>query len=668
MLGPTLKLQSGKLDVAENVVAGVSEFLRTNDGTMVRIADGPPPTSGQVLTASDDTHASWQDPSGGGGGAITEVVEGTGINVTGGTGPTVTVSAEFGTTSGTIAQGNDSRLTNARTPTAHASTHLPGGTDALTTAAPVALTVGGSNAAGVAASFTRSDHAHALPAFGTGAGTFAQGNDARFADARVPTAHATTHQDGGSDELNVGGLSGVLADPQPPIIGATGTTAVAGNDSRLTNARTPTAHAASHQDGGADEISVTGLSGVLADPQPPIIGSGAAQAVAGNDSRLTNSRAPSGSATGDLSGTYPAPSVAIVGGVAAATIAANLPATAEKAALAGSSGTPGSGNKYVTDADARNTNSRAPSGSASGDLGNSYPSPKVVAVTETSGPTQLTIGSVTVGQILIRSGSTLIGTTPSPGTVGLGGSKPLWTIPTSPGTIDDEFEGTAGTWPSGWTVRNLTSGTTLANPSTNIDRFSALTGANTVPRFNLNSDRPSWLRLQVTDSNQAIYVFKSFTPSTDRFYWMRCTRSVPPGVSSPGTGGGSDMGMSIYGNSAGVPDANNRVTIAMAVSAGAWNITAVNTVAGVTTANQMTAANLSQQWASYMGIWKKGSVYYPCAFTDDGWCVWPSTSTGFTNAFTPAYIGFTMNWNVSGSRPLPVGNVDFIREQAECPV
>jgi hypothetical protein len=40
---------------------------------------------------------------------------------------------------------------------------------------------------------------------------------------------------------------------------------------------------------------------------------------------------------------------------------ANDPAAGEKAALAGTSGTPGSGNKFVTDADARNTNARTPS-------------------------------------------------------------------------------------------------------------------------------------------------------------------------------------------------------------------------------------------------------------------------------------------------------------------
>jgi hypothetical protein len=132
---------------------------------------------------------------------------------------------------------------------------------------------------------------------GAVAGTVAAGDDSRLTDSRTPTAHKTSHQDGGTDEINVGGLSGVLADPQPPIIGATGTTAVAGNDSRLTNSRTPTAHATSHQDGGSDEISVTGLSGVLADPQPPIIGATGTTAVAGNDSRLTNARTPTAHAT-----------------------------------------------------------------------------------------------------------------------------------------------------------------------------------------------------------------------------------------------------------------------------------------------------------------------------------------------------------------------------------
>lgn len=58
------------------------------------------------------------------------------------------------------------------------------------------------------------------------------------------TPHHTTHEDTGSDEINVAGLSGELVDPQPPKI-----------------------HKTSHQNGGTDEISVAGLNGVLADKQ-----------------------------------------------------------------------------------------------------------------------------------------------------------------------------------------------------------------------------------------------------------------------------------------------------------------------------------------------------------------------------------------------------------------
>lgn len=91
----------------------------------------------------------------------------------------------------------------------------------------------------------------------TGTGVLSIGvADADYAAA----AHAARHQDVGADELNVAGLSGVLADPQPPIIGAGSTQAVAGNDSRLANARTPTAHAPSHKAGGSDAMALDELA------------------------------------------------------------------------------------------------------------------------------------------------------------------------------------------------------------------------------------------------------------------------------------------------------------------------------------------------------------------------------------------------------------------------
>ncbi len=55
----------------------------------------------------------------------------------------------------------------------------------VSTAIASDLVVGGSSSAGVATSLIRSDHNHALPAFGTTLGTFCQGNDVRLSDDRT---------------------------------------------------------------------------------------------------------------------------------------------------------------------------------------------------------------------------------------------------------------------------------------------------------------------------------------------------------------------------------------------------------------------------------------------------------------------------------------------------
>jgi hypothetical protein len=86
-----------------------------------------------------------------------------------------------------------------------------------------------------------------------------------------------------------------------------------------------------------------------------------------------------------------------------------LPSQDENDALVGTDGTPSSSNKYVTDSDARNSDSRAPIGSASGDLAGSYPSPSVAALTTTTGPTSLVVGAVADGEYLRRTGATVVG-------------------------------------------------------------------------------------------------------------------------------------------------------------------------------------------------------------------------------------------------------------------
>lgn len=164
---------------------------------------------------------------------------------------------------------------------------------------------------------------------GTGAGQAAAGNDARFPTAPEKAALVGTGApSAGNPYVNDD-------DPRLPTtlekaaLAGTGTPSganpyVTDDDARLSDARTPTAHGSTHEDGGSDEIGTatpTPNALVKADSFGKLpstwlnVGTGSSDVAVGNDGRF--------------------------------------PTTNQKAALIGTDGTPSGANPYVTDSDPR---------------------------------------------------------------------------------------------------------------------------------------------------------------------------------------------------------------------------------------------------------------------------------------------------------------------------
>ena len=232
-------------------------------------------------------------------------------------------AGSFGTGANTFCVGNDSRLSNARTPVAHVHGNITNAGAIGTTAdLPIKTTTSGVLVAGAfgtgATDFAAGNHAHSgvyepiistknsafNVNFGTAAGTACVGNDSRLSDARTPTSHAhgsitNTGYLGVTANLPlITGTSGII---QAGSFGTGANTFCAGNDGRLSDARTPTSHThGSITNAGAIGTTsglpiITTTAGALS---AGLFGTTSGTFCAGNDTRITANSTATSSVTG----------------------------------------------------------------------------------------------------------------------------------------------------------------------------------------------------------------------------------------------------------------------------------------------------------------------------------------------------------------------------------
>ena len=180
-----------------------------------------------------------------------------------GTASALNVASSGDASSSEVVKGDDSRLTDSRTPTSH--THTTSDITNMPTF-------------GTAASLN-------VAASGDASTTeVVKGDDSRLTDSRTPTSHTHTT----SDITNLPSF-GTAASLDVATSGdASSTQVVKGDDSRLTDSRTPTSH--THTKSQITDFPTLGSAASL-----DVSSSGDAsssQVVKGDDSRLTNSRTP----------------------------------------------------------------------------------------------------------------------------------------------------------------------------------------------------------------------------------------------------------------------------------------------------------------------------------------------------------------------------------------
>ena len=180
------------IDLAQNVIAAVGTYKSVTVDTYGRVTAGTNPTTLAeygITDAASITHIHGNVTNDGRIGTTANLPV---ITTTGG----LLTTGTFGTAANTFCQGNDSRLSDARTPTAHTHGNITNdGRIGTTPSLPIITTTNGTLTTG---------------SFGTTTGTFCQGNDNRLSDTRN-TTNSITFNSGGAGAASGSTFNGSAA-------------------------------------------------------------------------------------------------------------------------------------------------------------------------------------------------------------------------------------------------------------------------------------------------------------------------------------------------------------------------------------------------------------------------------------------------------------------------